>query len=155
MEISTMVIDLKKKIEAVEKETRSLTSLRDDLTKRLETLNRSIATNTDDLEAMKMALESLELVGCRKPDKPAENPADRVPNATPVAEKVVKVQRGGGRKPKKVMKCDAMGNQVRLYWSISECAKDHNLGAQSIINMIEKGDRASMLANRGYYLVYA
>lgn len=157
MEISTMVLDLGKKIEAIEKENKSLMTLRDELAGRLATVNASLQANLDDLEAFKMAYEALGMVGTKKkPEQKKPDPTEILPKATPVdVSTMPAAPKQNLRKAKNVLKCDARGNQIGFYRSLSECAKDHRFGVQTLINMIEKGDRASMLANRGYYFTYA
>lgn len=153
MEISTMVMDLKRKIETVEKETKSLSELENTLRQRLATVEATIRSNTDDLEAMKMAMESLELIGGKKPVAKEKPAVVSTPKPAPAPAKQEHMAKSTA--PKKVRKCDAMGNQLGIWVSINQCAREHKLSPQTIVNMIEKQPRAVLLASRGYYFTYA
>ena len=154
MEISAMITEVKSKIEKIESENTSLSALRDKYYKLYTDADEAIRSNQDDLDAFRVALEGLEMVGLNRKEEPK---ADPVPEEKPEAKPVKPPRESGKHKAKvarKVVKYDSYGNQIGIFRSISECARTLNIGAQSIINMIEKGDKASMLANRGYYLTY-
>ena len=159
MEISTMVLDIRKKIEALDKEYKVLFDLHEDLTRQLGTVKESLRSNMDENDALKMALEALESIGTKKKEAvvkdpaPAPTPPPKKQTPPPVQKKDLPIKES--KKAKKVLKLDERGNQLAIYRTLAECANDNNMGFQNMLNIIEKGDKATMLQTRGYYFRYA
>ena len=126
MEISAMITELKK--EAA------------DLDERIRTL-------IDRKDAVKMAIESLELL------QSTDAPSDTALEAKQVDRPVRSVGRPG--KPKRVVQKDDKGIVLHEYRSVSQAAKAFGWTYAAMNKYLASTSKEKQLKLRGYYLAYA
>ena len=126
MEISVMIANLKAEATSLDERIRAL---------------------TDRKEAVKMAIESLELL--QSTDDPIA-----VVEEEKATEKPVRKTRNPG-KPKRVVQKDEKGTVLREYRSVNQAAKSFGWTYAAMTKYLNTTSREKQIKLRGYYLAYA
>ena len=147
MDISLMVSQLKNEIAPLEKSISDKKQEIKNLRLRIGALEMEMQKDADTYEAMKMALDALEMI-----------PGDRMPEVKPEPVLVAKPLRveikTNIRKAKKVGKFDPQGVKIGEYSSVNQCAKDFGWNNSSMKKYIENTGKDKQIRLRGYYLEY-
>jgi hypothetical protein len=148
MDISLMVSQLKNEIAPLEKSIADKKQEIKTLRLRIGALEMEMQKETDTYEAMKMALDALEMI-----------PGDRIqtevkPEPVLVAKPLHVEIYTNTRKAKKVGKFDPQGVKIGEYSSVNQCAKDFGWGNGSMKKYIETNSKDKQIRLRGYYLEY-
>lgn len=144
MEIAAMINELKLNAAQTEKEVSTLEILVTDLRDRLSAAENDLRKHQDDLTALRMAIESLEIVG-----------AARTTPATPPAQKAAAAKFHHSRAPKKIIKLNASGKEIGVFGSISKCATALGWSFPATKKYIEQTKPEKQIYLRGYILKYA
>lgn len=153
MEISLMVADLKTQIIAAARELKEKESLANSYREKIKKLEAEIDPLKDRFDAMKMAVESLELIS------PKATVQETI--ASPEPQYVVQltadhpIVKSNNRKPMRIEKFDPKGKKISEYRSINELAKDMGWSNTSLKKYIESTSKEKQIRLRGYYLAFA
>lgn len=144
MEIAAMINELKTAAAETEKETSALENLVVDLRTKLNAAEEELRAHTDSLAAMKMAIESLEIIG-----RPINAPS------VPVVQQECAPKRRHHTSPKEIVKLNASGKQICVYRSISQCAKALGWSFPGTKKYIENIHPEKQVRLKGFILKYA
>ena len=153
MDISRIIVDLKSQETILSGETKRLEAAVADLRERLTTSESILAQNRDDLAAIRMSIESLEMVGGKR--EPA--PAPAIPVIKTVMEKMPSVPKPkpeNTRRAKKVGKFNPKGEKLGEWGSINKCAKEIGWTNTGVSKFIQTVSLEKQIKLRGYYLKY-
>lgn len=155
MDISLMVSQLKNEIAPLEKSIADKKQEIKTLRLRIGALEMEMQKETDTYDAMKMALDALELIPGNhvpviKQDPVPEAKSEPVWQAKPLSVEV----KTNIRKAKKVGKFDPQGVKIGEYSSVNQCAKDFGWNNGSMKKYIETNSKDKQIRLRGYYLEY-
>ena len=146
MEISAMVTDLKNKGIAISRDLRVKEDEANKLRDRLKILDAEIQELADSFDAMKMAIDALELM------RPSSPPAFMAENPDPEPPKKEIANIHHSRKPRKIGKYDPKGKKIGEFASINKAARTFGWSTSSMTNYIENTPRDNQVKIRGYYL---
>jgi hypothetical protein len=155
MEISAMINELKNESVSVVRSLRAKENEANAIRDRLHVLETEIQTMSDRYDALKMSVDSLELLQSTGTPRPvAETPA---PVATPIPLPVIKEQKKtrGPRAAKRVVKKDAKDKVIGEYSSINKAAKAFGWTHPSMQKYIECTSKEKQIRLRGFSLEYA
>ena len=144
MEIAAMISELKLNAAQTEKEIPPLEKLVADLSSQLRTAEATLRIHKDSLDALKLAIESLEVV------LPQEDFSDTPPVKQNSAKKAKL-----NRTPKQIIKLNASGKQIGSYRSISQCAKALGWSFPGTKKYIENINPEKQIRLKGFVLKYA
>lgn len=144
MEIAAMISELKLNAAQTEKEIPPLEKLVADLSSQLRTAEATLRKHKDSLDALKLAIESLEIV------LPREDFSDTPPVKQNSAKKAKL-----NRTPKQIVKLNASGKQIGSYRSISQCAKSLGWSFPGTKKYIENIHPEKQIRLKGFVLKYA
>ena len=148
MEIRSMVLDLNTKAKRLEEDIGKLTQLAENLRTQLTATEATLRTQTDDLTGIRMAIESLEMVG-----HPRERPEPENPKPVLATKGESKPQpKENPRKAKKIVKLSPSGKELRIYSSINMCAKDLGWMNTGTKKYIESNSEEKQLKMKGFIL---
>ena len=148
MDISLMISQLKNEISPLEKSIEDKKQEIKSLRLRIGALEMQMQKDTDAYEAMKMALDALEMITVDR--MPQEVKPEPVLVAKPLRVEV----HTNIRKAKKVGKFDPHGVKIGEYSSVNQCAKDFGWNNGSMKKYIETNSKDKQIRLRGYYLEY-
>ncbi len=158
MDISGIIVDLKSKETILSGETKRLEAVVADLRERLTSSESVLAQNRDDLAAIRMSIESLEMVGGkREPEAVRKAPAPAIPIVKTVMEKMPsapKPKPENTRRAKKVGKFNPKGEKLGEWGSINKCAKEIGWTNTGVSKFIQTVSPEKQIKLRGYYLKY-
>ena len=158
MEIKTMIIDLKQKIKSVELETIRLETVAKNLRSQLEATEKVIRCNRDDLTAMRMSVESLEMVGRKEEDRQSQpvrqDPTPVLPASYETREKSRPAPKVNPRKAKKVVQTGPSGKVITVYSSINQCAKALGWTNVGTRKYIESNSPEKQMKLKGFVLKF-
>ena len=161
MEISLMVSQLKAEENSVAKILKEKNEEANAIRFRLGVLDAEIRKLNDKHDAIKMAIESLELVKDDSnpviTEKPENRPVPEFIRLKQEAEKAkteVKTGKSHNRRPKRVGKYDPNGKKIGEWSSINMAAKDFGWCNGSMKKYIENTGKDKQIRLRGYYLEY-
>lgn len=140
MEISTILNDLRRQMTDAENEVSAMTSLASDLRERLATVEAKIATGNDHLTALRMAVESLEML--------------ERPRQSPEPAPVKKIQPRGPKAAKQIVRLNPAGEEVGVYRSINQCAKALGWSAPGVRKFIEVISPEKQVRMKGFRLEF-
>ena len=152
MEISVMITELKNESVSIARILRVKQNESTELHEKIRKLDAEIQTMTDRYDALKMAIDSLELAKTAesKPapvvtvPEPAENPAS---DPGPAPRKV----RGA---TKRVVRKDSKDRVLGEFRSVAQAAKSFGWTDTSMRKYIENTSKDKQIRLRGYYLAY-
>lgn len=147
MDISLMVSQLKNEIAPLEKSIADKKQEIKTLRLRIGALEMEMQKETDTYDAMKMALDALELI-------PGNNVPEVKPEPVWQAKPLSVEVKTNIRKAKKVGKFDPTGVKIGEYSSVNQCAKDFGWNNGSMKKYIETNSKDKQIRLRGYYLEY-
>ena len=158
MEISVMISELKTEAITLGKTLRTKETEANNLRDRLHHLEEEIQTATDRYDAVRMAIDALELIvptsNAMKPDIPSHTASAIVPESDAVADAEPK-KKGRPRIAKRVIKRDAKGVVIGEFSSINMAAKSFGWSHPSMQKYIECTSREKQVRLRGFSLEYA
>ena len=154
MEIRSMVLDLNTKAKRLEEDIGKLTQLAENLRTQLTATEETLRTQTDDLTGIRMAIESLEMVG-----HPRERPKLNLEpdHSTPVLatkEESKPKPKENPRKAKKIVKLSPSGAELCVYSSINMCAKALGWTNTGTKKYIESNSPEKQLKMKGFVLKF-
>lgn len=146
MEITAMVSDLKNEMITVARELKSKEESADKYRRILKQLESEISPLRDRYDAIKMAVDALELVPTA--DRPAftEEPGDGISKTKKIANL------HHSRTPKRIGKFDPNGKKLCEFSSINKAAESFGWCNTSLKKYIENTSREKQIRLRGYYL---
>ena len=159
MEISVMISELKTEAIALGRTLRTKEDEANLLRDRLHRLEDEIHTATDRYDAVKMAIDALELI------TPASNGVKSVTVQAPIVRDIVPEtnadanvepkKKGRPRIARRIVKRDAKGNVIGEFSSINMAAKSFGWSHPSMQKYIECTSREKQVRLRGFSLEYA
>lgn len=159
MEINLMIIDLKRKVEATKLDTIRAEQVAVKLRDQLEATEAVIKENKDSMEAMKMAIDALELLSAPALRPSGEPEKDAEPESKPVQEpkQAVAPEKSihHSRKPKAIIKCNAKGERIGYYPSVNACAKALGWTSTGVSKLIQSVSVERQIKLKGFSLRYA
>ena len=150
MELSRMVVELKSEAEAIAKDIESKKSTEKSLRLQLGALEIDIKNQNDRYEAIRMAIDSLELIN----DGKSQMKDMKIAEKTSVCSVNCKTHTAHSRKPKKIGKFDSNGSKLCEYASINQAAKVFGWNNTSMTKYIESTSKEKQIRIRGYYLQF-
>ena len=156
MEISVMITELKNESVSIARTLRVRQDEANTLRDRLHTLDAEIQSMTDRYDALKMAIDSLELVHpvpafVAKTETP--DPAPATVTVPVVSEKKV----GNGHHSRvgiRIGKYDPKGKKIGEYCSINRAAKLYGWSNAAMKKYIKETTKEKQIKLRGYYLEF-
>ena len=150
MELSVMVAQLKEESESITKVLTDKTRMANSLRKQLAQIETEIKSLTDRHDAIRMAVDSLELIS---DGKSGEKEAV-VPEQTKVQINEPVKARMHSRKPKKIGKFTPNGTKIGEFSSINKAAKAFGWNNTSMSKYIENTSKEKQIRIRGFYLQF-
>lgn len=148
MEISAMIAQLKDEAVSIGQTLRVKETEANTLRDRIHQLDAEIQSMTDRYDALRMAIDSLELVTPQTGETHVAIPAPSAPT-----EKKA-VARTHSRLPKKIGKFNPKGQKIGEFASINKAAKEFGWTNASMAKYIEKTGKEKQIRLRGYYLEF-
>ena len=151
MNVSSFISQIKPELDSIQKQIEANNTEMNRLRLSLGALEMETQRLTDTHDALRMALDALELV-------PADNSAATKPAPSTVfVEKPAanaESAKSHSRKPKKIGKYDPKGVKIGEYSSLNKCAKDFGWSNSSMSKYIENTGKDKQIRLRGYYLEF-
>ena len=161
MELSSMVAQLKEEEFSIAKTLKERNEEANAVRFRLGVLEAEINKLNDKHAAIKMAVESLELVKDDSnpviTEEPAERPVPEFIRLKQEAEKAkdtVPAEKSHSRKPRKIGKYDPNGKKIGEYPSITQAAKAFGWGNVPMAKYVENESKEKQIKLRGFYLKF-
>ena len=161
MELSLMVAQLKAEESSIAKTLKERNEEANAVRFRLGVLEAEINKLNDKHAAIKMAVESLELVKDDSnpviTEEPAERPVPEFIRLKQEAEKAkdtVPAEKSHSRKPRKIGKYDPNGKKIGEYPSITQAAKAFGWGNVPMAKYVENESKEKQIKLRGFYLKF-
>lgn len=151
MDIKTIIADLKMKEKTLAGETARLEDIVKNLRAQLSASETTLGQHKDDLAAIKMSIESLEMVGSGRIETPrSQEPVfvtakEEQPHKPPVINT---------RRAKKIGKFNVKGEKIGEWASINKCAHDIGWTNTGVSKYIETVSPEKQIKLRGYYMKY-
>ena len=147
MAISSMITELRNESVSIANLLRPKQEEATKIRERLTVLDAEIHSLSDQFDAIRMAIDALELVCVN---------ASREPAPEPVAEPELPrtVDRHHSRVPKKIGKYDPKGRKIGEFPSVNQAAQQHGWSNHAMKKYIEETPRDKQIRIRGYYLDY-
>jgi len=152
MEISAMVNELKNELVSVTRDLKTKEETADKYRKLLAQVESEITPLRDQFDALKMALDALELVS-PSAQSVRQGVADIVLDAVGCSKPEIR-NIHHSRMPKKIGKFNPKGKKIGEYASINKCAKEFGWSNSSMAKYIESTGRDKQIRLRGYYLEF-
>lgn len=147
MDIKTIIVDLKMKEKALAGETARLEDVVKNLRAQLSASETTLGQHKDDLAAIKMSIESLEMVGSGRiePEPVFVATKEEKPHKPPVINT---------RRAKKIGKFNVKGEKIGEWASINKCAHDIGWTNTGVSKYIQTVSPEKQIKLRGYYMKY-
>lgn len=161
MELSLMVAQLKEEEASIAKTLKERNEEVNAVRFRLGVLEAEINKLNDKHAAIKMAVESLELVKDDSnpviTEEPAERPVPdfiRLKQEAEKAKDTVPAEKSHSRKPRKIGKYAPNGKKIGEYPSITQAAKAFGWGNVPMAKYVENESKEKQIKLRGFYLKF-
>lgn len=154
MEISAMIVELKNKIATTETEAARLEQVANELRTKLAAIEPTLKQHRDDLTAMRMSVESLELVGGHAEKKVAPPIPQVAISVTATKEPPRPAPKENPRKAKKVAQIAPSGKEIRVFASVNQCASQLGWTYNGVKKYIETVSPEKQMRMKGFVLKY-